>query len=112
MRQRIYDVQFTTHIPCQQRRVLVYGLKDASAGFGAETHGLVLALNLAVSLNRTLVLPRSDKWWYTQVALCPQVPHIYEKRPTKEPCVSSKETHERALCVVTRFLRSPQIPHV
>jgi len=67
MRQRIRQVQYPGGVvaACQQRPVLVYSLAESSAGFGAEAHGLILALNLAVFLNRTLVLPRADKWWYT-----------------------------------------------
>ena len=71
MRQKIRDTQFPA-VSCSQRLVLVYSLREASAGFGAETHGLVLALNLAVSLNRSLVLPRVDGFWYTEAAKCAQ----------------------------------------
>ena len=40
----------------------MYRLADAHAGLGAEAHGLVLALNLADSEGRVLVLPRRDAW--------------------------------------------------
>ena len=40
----------------------MYRLAEAHAGLGAEAHGLVLALNLADSEGRVLVLPRRDAW--------------------------------------------------
>ena len=74
MRQRIHYVQYPKRDPqaCRDRPVLIYSLADSSAGLGAEAHGLVLALNLAVALNRTLVLPRADTWWYTERSRCSQ----------------------------------------
>ena len=72
MRKRIRATQFPAGVSCHERRVLVYSLRESAAGFGAETHGMVLALNLAIHLNRTLVLPRADRWWYTEQSRCPQ----------------------------------------
>lgn len=55
---------------CRDAHVLVYSFKDSYAGFGAEIHGLMLALNMAYALNRTLVMPRKDDWWYTRKETC------------------------------------------
>ncbi|EKX35070.1 hypothetical protein GUITHDRAFT_146754 [Guillardia theta CCMP2712] len=57
---------------CSRAQVMVYSMKNAFAGLGAEVHGLVLALNLAHALKRTLVMPRRDSWWYSDPSKCEQ----------------------------------------
>jgi len=61
----------------------VYRLADAHAGLGAEAHGLVLALNLADSEGRVLVLPRRDAW-------CPPPPPTVA--PTHVPTVQPRSS--------------------
>eukprot|EP00960_Hanusia_phi_P066315 766373-Hanusia_phi.AAC.8 len=59
-------------VDCSLAKVVVYSMKHAFAGLGAEVHGVVLALNLAHALKRTLVMPERDSWWYSDAAMCEQ----------------------------------------